>query len=89
MAEYGHAIATPELNDPEVSEERWMNLTSGYVERSIHLFPKQGSKLPWKLFQNYALDVAMIGFARIDDGTMQFRGRAARAAAPEHEAAAA
>jgi cation diffusion facilitator CzcD-associated flavoprotein CzcO len=89
MAEHGHAIARPELRDPEVREESWMNLTSGYVKRSIHLFPKQGSKLPWKLFQNYALDLAMIGFARIDDGALQFSRPAARASAEEPPAAAA
>jgi cation diffusion facilitator CzcD-associated flavoprotein CzcO len=89
MAEHGHAIARPELNDPEVREESWMNLTSGYVQRAIHLFPKQGSKLPWKLFQNYALDVAMIGFARLDDGALQFSRPAAPVSAEESPAAAA
>jgi monooxygenase len=78
MAAHGYSIARPELNDPEVREESWMNLSSGYVQRGIHLFPKQGSKLPWKLFQNYALDLALIGFARIDDGAMQFSRPAAR-----------
>jgi cation diffusion facilitator CzcD-associated flavoprotein CzcO len=89
MAEHGHAIARPELNDPEVRPESWMNLTSGYVKRGIHLFPQQGSKLPWKLFQNYALDLAMIGFARIDDGAMQFSSARARSRAPSEERAAA
>ncbi len=72
MSEHGQLIARPELNDPDVQEEGWMNLSSGYVKRSIHLFPKQGTKLPWKLYQNYALDLAMIGFGRIDDGTLRF-----------------
>ena len=91
MAEHGHAIARPELNDPEVREESWMNLNSGYVQRGIHLFPKQGSKLPWKLYQNYALDLALIGFGRIDDGALKFSRPAARAHAPteEHASAAA
>jgi cation diffusion facilitator CzcD-associated flavoprotein CzcO len=77
MAAHGHQIARPELNDPEVHEESWMNLTSGYVQRGIHLFPKQGSKLPWKLYQNYALDLALIGFGRIDDGALKFSRLAA------------
>jgi hypothetical protein len=89
MAERGQEIATPELNDPEVKEESWMNLTSGYVQRSIHLFPKQGSKLPWKLFQNYALDLAMIGFARLDDGALRFSRRGRRCRGEERTAAAA
>jgi monooxygenase len=88
MAEHGHLEARPELNDPEVKEESWMNLSSGYVKRSIHLFPKQGSKLPWKLFQNYALDLAMIGFARIDDGALRFARPAVRAIEAQPAAAA-
>jgi cation diffusion facilitator CzcD-associated flavoprotein CzcO len=89
MAEHGHTIARPELHDPEVKEETWMNLSSGYVQRAAHLLPKQGSKLPWKLFQNYALDLAMIGFARIDDGTMRFARAAAQPNASREERAAA
>ena len=88
MAEHGHAQARPELSDPEVKEESWMNLTSGYVQRSIHLFPKQGSKLPWKLYQNYALDLAMIGFGRIDDGALRFSRPAAAAVAARPAVAA-
>jgi hypothetical protein len=65
-----------------------MNLSSGYVKRGMHLLPKQGSKLPWKLFQNYALDLAMIGFARIDDGVLRFSTAKPRAVATEQAAAA-
>jgi monooxygenase len=89
MSEHGQLEARPELNDPEVTEEGWMNLNSGYVQRSIHLFPKQGSKLPWKLYQNYALDLALIGFGRIDDGALRFSRPNTRVAAGEHAAAAA
>jgi cation diffusion facilitator CzcD-associated flavoprotein CzcO len=88
MSEHGHLSARPELNDPEVREEGWMNLNSGYVQRSIHLFPKQGTKLPWKLYQNYALDLAMIGFGRIDDGTLKFSRPAARSMEARPAAAA-
>jgi cation diffusion facilitator CzcD-associated flavoprotein CzcO len=88
MAKHGHASARPELDDPDVKEEPWMNLSSGYVKRGMHLLPKQGSKLPWKLFQNYALDLAMIGFARIDDGVLRFSTAKPRAVATEQAAAA-
>ena len=35
-------------------------------------FPKQGSKAPWKLRQNYARDIMTLRFGRIDDGVMEF-----------------
>jgi cation diffusion facilitator CzcD-associated flavoprotein CzcO len=80
MEKHGHQVCRPELNDPEVHEEELLNLNSGYIQRSKHLFPRQGSKLPWKLYQNYALDTLLIGFGRMDDGAMQFSRAAPRAA---------
>ena len=35
-------------------------------------FPKQGSKRPWKLHQNYALDLVSLRFGKIDDGVMHY-----------------
>jgi hypothetical protein len=43
----------------------------------MHLFPKQGSKAPWKLRQNYARDIMTLRFGRIDDGVMEFSNPAA------------
>lgn len=34
------------------------NLTSGYVTRSVDDFPKQGTRSPWRIRQNYLLDAA-------------------------------
>ena len=43
----------------------------------MHLFPKQGSKPPWRLHQNYARDILTLRFGRIDDGVLEFSGRRA------------
>ena len=56
-----------------------MDFSSGYIHRSLHLFPKQGTRTPWRLRQNYALDIFMLRYARIDDGVMRF-------SAPPHAA---
>jgi monooxygenase len=37
------------------------------------VLPKQGSKRPWRLHQNYALDMLEFRFAGVDDGTMEFQ----------------
>jgi hypothetical protein len=73
MAAKGYRQCTPRLTDPTVKEEPWIDFTSGYVQRSLHKFPKQGSKKPWRLNQNYALDVMSLGFGRIEDSAMEFR----------------
>ena len=35
------------------TEQPLLDFTSGYVQRSLDQFPKQGSKEPWRLRQNY------------------------------------
>jgi monooxygenase len=72
MHKRGHAQCMPRLDDPTVTPEPWIDFSSGYVQRSLGKFPKQGSKAPWKLRQNYALDIMTLRFGRIDDGVMEF-----------------
>lgn len=71
MDRTGQPICTPKP-DPTVGEAPWLDFSSGYVQRSIDQFPKQGTKKPWKLHQNYALDLVSLRFGSIDDGVMIF-----------------
>ncbi|MBG52987.1 MAG: FAD-containing monooxygenase EthA [Rhodobiaceae bacterium] len=64
--------ATPRIKDANVEVEPWLDLTSGYVQRAKDILPKQGTTRPWKLYQNYALDIMMLGYGAVDDGTMEF-----------------
>ena len=75
----GYAWCMPRRRDPSIVEEPAISLTSGYVQRASAILPKQGSKKPWRLSQNYALDLAAARFGTVDDGTMVF-GRGSRAA---------
>ncbi|MEO8575383.1 MAG: NAD(P)/FAD-dependent oxidoreductase [Gemmatimonadales bacterium] len=63
---------TPRRSDPSVLEEPILSFSSGYVQRSLHVLPKQGSKKPWRLNQNYALDLLGVRFSSVEDGTMEF-----------------
>ena len=63
---------TPRNTDPTVTEEPWVDFSSGYLQRSLHEFPKQGSKAPWKLRQNYARDLLTLRYGKVDDGAMAF-----------------
>jgi cation diffusion facilitator CzcD-associated flavoprotein CzcO len=85
----GYAKAVPP-RDPNVGEAPWLDFSSGYVQRALDILPKQGTERPWKLYQNYALDIVTLRFGRIDDGTMQFSkapAKPARIAEPEAMAA--
>ncbi|MBA4011038.1 MAG: FAD-containing monooxygenase EthA [Phenylobacterium sp.] len=78
MDRTGQPICTPKP-DPTVGEAPWLDFSSGYVQRSIDQFPKQGTRKPWKLHQNYALDLVSLRFGSVDDGVMQFSKPQARA----------
>jgi hypothetical protein len=73
------ASATPPRAEGEPSLP-FMNLTSGYVTRALDKLPKQGAHDPWRLHQNYAKDIRLMRFGRVDDGVLRFRTRARAAA---------
>lgn len=79
MDAHGYAVATPR-RDRTVEERPLIDFTSGYVQRALDKLPKQGSKRPWKLYQNYVLDLLTLRFGRLDDGAIEF------AHAPERQA---
>jgi cation diffusion facilitator CzcD-associated flavoprotein CzcO len=72
MDEHGFTSATPLNVEADVSEEPFLDFSAGYVLRALDRFPKQGSKRPWRLDQNYARDVPTLRYGRIDDGAMVF-----------------
>jgi monooxygenase len=72
MSAHGHTQCVPRRRDPSVTEQPIIDFSSGYVQRSIDRFPKQGSKAPWRLHQNYALDILNLRLGSVTDGTMEF-----------------
>lgn len=62
----------PELHDPEVTPEPLLDLTSNYVLRSLDDVPKQGSKRPWKLYQNYFLDIFNFRYSSLKNKELKF-----------------
>jgi monooxygenase len=72
MDAHGYTQAVPVNDDPSLGREPVLDLKSGYVERGKHLLPLQGTRRPWRVYQNYALD--RITFARtdFDDGVLRF-----------------
>ncbi len=72
MDEHGYRQCTPRNPDRSIAEQPYVDFSSGYVLRSIDQFPKQGSKAPWRLYQNYALDVVSLRFGALEDGVIEF-----------------
>jgi monooxygenase len=79
MDRKNYSVCTPRVNDSEIEEEPVIDFNSGYVLRALHTLPRQGSKTPWRLHQNYVKDLSMMRYGRVEDGTMEFlRAQAVR-----------
>ncbi len=76
MDERALDFCVPRKRDAEVEERPLVDFSSGYFKRAGDSLPKQGSKKPWRLHQNYALDTLALKFGAIEDGALEF-GRAA------------
>ena len=72
MDRRGVDICRPGLPDAGVGEAPWLDFSSGYVQRGMKAFPKQGTVKPWKLYQNYAMDLMSLRFGKLEDGIMAF-----------------
>ena len=71
MAKRGLRQATPRIGADPVAPEPFVDFTSGYIQRALDRLPQQGNRKPWKLNQNYALDVMALRFGSVDD-SMEF-----------------
>ncbi|MDR3513606.1 MAG: NAD(P)/FAD-dependent oxidoreductase [Caulobacteraceae bacterium] len=81
MDRKGLTECRPINDDPNLEAAPWLDFSSGYVTRAMNRFPKQGLKAPWRVYQNYALDLLAFRYGAVDDGVMRFSGPA-KAATP-------
>ncbi len=73
MEQHGYDVCTPRVRDRYIEEEPVIDFNSGYVLRGLDSLPRQGSKTPWRLHQNYVKDLRMMRYGRVEDGTMEFK----------------
>jgi cation diffusion facilitator CzcD-associated flavoprotein CzcO len=72
-------ICVPRVGDPSVAPEPMLDFSSGYVRRAAQVMPRQGSKAPWRVHQNYVSDMLSLKFAALRDGAMTFARAAGKA----------
>ncbi|ALN21122.1 flavin-containing monooxygenase [Ectopseudomonas mendocina] len=68
----GMRQVTPRDSTGSVHPEPFLDLQSGYIERASHLLPAQGDRVPWKLHQNYLLDLALLRYGKLEDDYLEF-----------------
>jgi cation diffusion facilitator CzcD-associated flavoprotein CzcO len=57
----------------EGTEEPFVNLNSGYIQRAKDSLPKQGARRPWRVYQSYLVDMLATRFGRVSDRYLKFR----------------
>ena len=81
MDDNGFDTVVPEHPGESVDERPLMNFTPGYVLRALDTLPKAGSRIPWRLKQNYLLDLRLIRHGKVDDDALAFTKHLAAVAA--------
>jgi monooxygenase len=72
MLSSGCKSVTPRVKDA-IGESPLLDFEAGYVLRSREQFPKQGDRLPWKVYQNYIRDFFSLGYSSLKDDELEFR----------------
>ena len=72
MRRKGFTQCVPRNDDPAIEELPWVDFSSGYFQRALHRLPRQGSRPPWKLHQNYLRDILQLRHGTLNDNVLQF-----------------
>ena len=72
MKENNYATCTPRFDDTVFETEPLLDFDAGYIQRALDILPKQGSKEPWKVHQNYLRDLRSLKHAAIDDEYLEY-----------------
>jgi monooxygenase len=71
LSAHGYDACVP-VRDQSVAELPLLNFQSGYVQRSLHEFPKAGARGPWRVVMSYPRDLRTLRYGRISDGRLRF-----------------
>jgi monooxygenase len=72
MRQHGQQLATAVLPDRHMVTAPYIEMTSGYFERSRAELPRQGDMAPWRLAQDYRKDAPMF-LGDVRDDVLQLR----------------
>lgn len=71
MDRKGYRVVVPEVPG-DIQGEEFLPLDAGYMKRAKHILPKNGSKRPWRVYQNYLMDMLLTRFGRVGDRHLRF-----------------
>jgi cation diffusion facilitator CzcD-associated flavoprotein CzcO len=63
---------TPQKRDERAAAPFVEKFTPGYMERALASWPKQGSKPPWRVYQNYIRDAISLKWSPVANDALEF-----------------
>ncbi len=73
MAKNNYNVCVPRYNPAGYTSEPLLDFNAGYVLRANDTLPKQGSKHPWKVYQNYVRDLISLEWEGADDKSLEYK----------------
>ncbi len=72
LRQTGQRRCMPVNRDPSITSSPLLDLSAGYIQRSVDEFPKQGSAFPWQVHQSYLRDYRALKLRDVRDDAMVF-----------------
>ena len=72
MDKHNYHYCMPTNTDASMQLVDFIDLRAGYIDRAMKDFPKQGSRSPFKLYQNYLLDILSLRYGSLKDKALEY-----------------
>jgi cation diffusion facilitator CzcD-associated flavoprotein CzcO len=73
MKDKKYTVCIPKFNPQEFASEPLLDFDAGYIKRAADILPNQGSKTPWKVYQNYLRDAFLLKYKSAIDKYLEFK----------------
>jgi cation diffusion facilitator CzcD-associated flavoprotein CzcO len=73
MDKKDYKVCTPMFDEKQFQSQRLLDFDAGYILRGQEIMPKQGSKKPWKVYENYIKDFYLIKKGNLNDGFLKYQ----------------
>ncbi len=70
MDKKGYQTVVPKKEKVDIIP--FLDINSGYIQRAQHILPQQGNRRPWRVYQNYFMDMLTTRYGRIEDDVLDF-----------------
>ncbi len=68
-----YTFCIPRFDSNRFDTEPLLDFDSNYIKRASDILPKQGSRAPWKVHQNYVRDLFSLKYSSVEDEFLEFR----------------